>query len=45
MESSCTKRTVTVVQHWLLAIDRDRIAVRLSFEFPSISRSTVVLLS
>ena len=26
----------TVVQHWLLAIDRDRIAVGLSFESPPI---------
>ena len=24
----------TVVQHWLLAIDRDHIAAGLSFEFP-----------
>ena len=26
----------TVVQHWLLAVDRDRIAVGLSFEFPPV---------
>ena len=29
----------TVVQHWLLATDRDRIAVDLSFESPSMHKT------
>ena len=34
----------TLVQHWLLAIDRDRIAVGLSLESPPACTSTTVLL-
>ena len=34
----------TVVQHWLLAIDCDRIAVNLSFESPPVRRASRLII-